>query len=122
MNRLLLADTPDLCTACHQEMAAELSMDNVHPPAAQECLGCHAPHASGEETLLTQAAGTLCADCHDLEGEAFSGAHLAIDPAVMDCMRCHAPHASQDPKLFRAEQHAPFAARSCEDCHVVPQQ
>ena len=72
-----------------------------------------------EATLLTQPAGTLCGDCHDLDDAAFSGAHLGIDPAVMDCMRCHAPHASQDPKFFRANQHAPFAAGSCSDCHLV---
>jgi hypothetical protein len=37
----------------------------------------------------------------------------------MDCVSCHDPHASKDPKLFRAEAHAPFAARACEECHVV---
>jgi predicted CXXCH cytochrome family protein len=122
LNRLLLADPPDLCTGCHQATAAELGMDNVHPPAAESCLGCHLPHAAAEAALLTQRAATLCADCHDLEDEAFSGTHLGIDPAVMDCMRCHAPHASQDPRLIRANQHAPFAAGSCSDCHLVAQE
>jgi hypothetical protein len=50
---------------------------------------------------------------------AFGKAHLGIDPAVMNCVKCHDPHASKDPGLFREALHAPFAARSCEECHVV---
>jgi hypothetical protein len=37
----------------------------------------------------------------------------------MNCVKCHDPHASKDPALFRSNLHAPFAARSCEECHVV---
>jgi hypothetical protein len=37
----------------------------------------------------------------------------------MDCRNCHNPHGSEDPKYFKDEVHAPFAGRSCEDCHIV---
>jgi hypothetical protein len=40
----------------------------------------------------------------------------------MHCVACHEPHASKDPKLFREQQHPPFAARSCEECHTVGSQ
>ena len=64
----------------------------------------------------------LCGECHDTADEAFGRVHLGIDPAIMRCEKCHDPHASDDPKYFRGEIHAPFALRSCEECHVVPQQ
>jgi hypothetical protein len=38
----------------------------------------------------------------------------------MNCVGCHSPHTSKDPKLFKEQVHAPFAGRSCEECHVVP--
>jgi hypothetical protein len=37
----------------------------------------------------------------------------------MDCRKCHDPHASKDLKFFKPYMHAPFAGRSCEDCHIV---
>jgi predicted CXXCH cytochrome family protein len=80
---------------------------------------CHSPHFSKQPTLLTNTMQSLCAECHDVKTDAFAQAHLDINPAVMTCTNCHAPHASNDPKLFKSEQHAPFAGRSCEECHVV---
>jgi hypothetical protein len=38
---------------------------------------------------------------------------------TMNCVICHNPHASKDAKFFRANQHAPFAARTCDACHLV---
>ena len=49
----------------------------------------------------------------------FTTAHLGIDPKVVRCVSCHDPHASKDAKLFKANQHAPFAARQCDACHLV---
>ena len=72
-----------------------------------------------EANLLTASLGSLCADCHDTTEAGFGTAHLGIDPSIMDCMACHDPHASQSAKLFKAEEHAPFAVGSCEDCHEV---
>jgi hypothetical protein len=69
---------------------------------------------------MSSPQAKLCGECHDTKAAAFSAAHLGIDPAVMDCVSCHDPHASKDPKLFKSQVHAPFAGRSCEECHVVP--
>ena len=46
-------------------------------------------------------------------------AHIYIDASVMNCRSCHDPHASKDPKFFKENVHAPFAGRSCDDCHIV---
>ncbi len=70
--------------------------------------------------MLVRPIGTLCGECHNVESESFADAHLEIDPKVMNCMTCHAPHSSKDPKLFLDKGHAPFAARSCDVCHMVP--
>jgi predicted CXXCH cytochrome family protein len=116
---LLLAVGTDLCLSCHGQLAQEMADEQVHPPAAGDCLRCHEPHFAAQAPLLVQAQLELCGDCHDLDDVSFSSAHLGIDPAVMNCTNCHAPHSSTDPKMLKGEEHAPFAARSCEECHVV---
>jgi CO dehydrogenase/acetyl-CoA synthase gamma subunit (corrinoid Fe-S protein) len=66
-----------------------------------------------------QPLQTLCGECHDLKGADFAKAHIDIKASLMDCRDCHDPHASKDPKLFKEVIHPPFAARSCEDCHIT---
>jgi predicted CXXCH cytochrome family protein len=117
--KLLLAQEPDLCLSCHGPIGEALKAGTAHPPAESQCTSCHLPHFAGEARLLAQRQQTLCAGCHDVKEAAFSTAHLGIDASVMNCVRCHDPHGSKDPKLFKPELHAPFAARSCEECHVV---
>ena len=67
---------------------------------------------------MAQPIPALCGDCHDLNDSSFAKAHINIKAAVMDCKSCHDPHASKDPKLFKENVHPPFAARSCDDCHI----
>jgi len=76
------------------------------------------PHFSKEAVLNTQPLLALCGECHDLKGSSFAKAHINIKAADMDCRTCHDPHASKDPKLFKDHVHPPFAARSCDDCHI----
>ena len=120
LDTLLLAKGSDLCLGCHKDIKASLALPQVHSPAARDCLRCHKPHASAEPTLMTQPVRTVCADCHDLKAPAFSTAHLDIDPAVIRCERCHDAHGSKEPKLFKSTAHAPFAMKSCTDCHLAP--
>jgi predicted CXXCH cytochrome family protein len=115
----LLAQEPDLCVSCHVKIGEKLRTETAHPPAASQCITCHQPHDSREVRLLAQRQQELCSGCHDVKDAKFSKAHLGIEPSVMNCVRCHDPHASKDPKLFKPEVHGPFAARSCEECHVV---
>jgi predicted CXXCH cytochrome family protein len=117
--KLLLAQEPDLCVSCHVRTGEKLRTETAHAPAESQCATCHQPHRSAEVGLLTQRQQALCAGCHDVKEAPFTKAHLGIDPSAMNCVRCHDPHASKDPKLFKPEVHAPFASRSCEECHVV---
>jgi predicted CXXCH cytochrome family protein len=104
---------------CHAKMGERLKAEHAHPPASEDCTTCHAPHFAAETRLLNARQQSLCSSCHDVADAAFSKAHLGIRAEVMNCVSCHDPHASKDPKLFKDEVHAPFAARSCEECHVV---
>jgi predicted CXXCH cytochrome family protein len=100
-------------------MKEKMQKEKAHSPAAGDCQRCHAPHVSGEKTLLTKAVLSLCGECHDGKGPSFAKAHIGIPAAAMDCRSCHDPHSSKDPKFFKEKLHAPFAGRSCEDCHIV---
>jgi predicted CXXCH cytochrome family protein len=117
--KLLALESPDICFTCHKEIKTKIEKEKAHQPARRDCLRCHKPHISQEPSLLAQPQHTVCGECHDLKGSSFSTAHIGIDPAVMNCMNCHSPHASKDPKLFKDNMHPPFAARSCDECHVV---
>jgi len=96
-----------------------MAKENKHSPAASDCLTCHGPHLASEPRLLNDKVFSICGQCHDAKGNAFKKAHLSIEASVMDCKSCHDPHASKDPKFFKKNVHAPFAGRSCEDCHIV---
>jgi predicted CXXCH cytochrome family protein len=99
-------------------MKDKLARQKAHQPT-DDCLTCHRPHAAAEKHLLSQPIGTLCDQCHEGKGKAFGEAHLGIDARRIRCATCHDPHASKDPKFFRSVQHAPFAARQCDSCHVT---
>jgi predicted CXXCH cytochrome family protein len=120
--KLLLTQSPDICLACHKDLKERLEKDNKHQPAAGDCLTCHLPHLSSQRRLLTDAVPSLCVQCHAATASSFRKAHINIDAAVMDCTSCHDPHASKDPKLFKKIVHAPFAGRSCDECHIVKTQ
>ncbi len=91
----------------------------VHSPAARDCLRCHASHAVGEAKLLAKPVRQLCAECHDVTTETFSVAHVRIDPSIMRCERCHDAHASTQDHFFKPNMHAPFAMKTCTDCHLA---
>jgi predicted CXXCH cytochrome family protein len=110
-----------MCLACHEDLKQKMKDEVVHAPAAGDCLRCHEAHFADEALLLTQEQHELCGDCHDFEDADFSIAHIGIDPGVMNCVSCHTPHSSTDPRMFKGEAHAPFAAGSCEECHIVEQ-
>jgi len=57
-------------------------------------------------------------ECHSPTRGNFGKAHLNIDANVMDCKSCHDRMRRKTQKFFKANVHAPFAARSCEECHI----
>jgi predicted CXXCH cytochrome family protein len=120
LDHLLLAKGSDLCLSCHKTLKAAMDGGKVHSPAARDCQRCHEPHSSAESRLMTGPVNIICAECHNPASAAFSDAHLQIDPARMRCARCHEPHASKDEHFFKPNVHAPFAMKSCQDCHLAP--
>ena len=119
LKTLLLAQGNDLCYICHKDIKERLSKEKAHNPARQDCLSCHKPHYAASKPLLPTPVTAVCEQCHESSKAPFAKAHLSIDASVMTCMNCHDPHASKDPKFFKNSVHAPFAARSCEECHIV---
>ncbi len=103
---------------CHKDLKEKMRKEKTHSPAGRDCLRCHAPHFAGQGTLLVKPAQALCFECHNVKEASFGKAHFNIDPGAMNCIGCHTPHASKDPKFFKENVHAPFAGRSCEDCHL----
>jgi predicted CXXCH cytochrome family protein len=69
--RLLTLPQPDLCTQCHRDMSKHLhttSGRGKDPRTGKplQCTGCHRPHASEQEHLLThEPTRELCVQCHD---------------------------------------------------------
>ena len=119
--KLLLTDDVDLCLACHTDIKTKMAEGRTHAPAGQDCMSCHQPHFSNMTSLLLKPQQELCAECHETGEQAFRDRHAGIAAEAMNCVNCHNPHASKDPKYFKDVMHAPFAARSCEPCHVAGQ-
>jgi predicted CXXCH cytochrome family protein len=104
--------------SCHKAMKQKIASEKAHSPA-DDCLTCHAPHASAQARLVVQPVHEVCEQCHELKEQKFATAHLGIAAKDMRCASCHDPHSSKDAKFFKATVHAPFGARDCARCHVT---
>ena len=101
-----------LCLDCHQPFQATLKKQFVHTPLkAGDCTGCHNPHASRHETLLSADANAVCASCHKaiVPKDAKSAHQPAVEGA---CLGCHEPHASDNKGLLTKPGNA-----VCVNCH-----
>ncbi len=129
---VLNESVPTLCYDCHDEKNI---MKNIHSPVEDgECLSCHNPHSSENESLLLAKDGNVCLDCHDLE----VGAKMEHGPySGKLCTSCHNPHQSENEYLLekaipqlcyncheeieemqdRKSVHPPFE-EDCLDCHL----
>jgi predicted CXXCH cytochrome family protein len=102
-----------LCFNCHEEEI--FSKKHQHGPVAVgDCIACHFPHASANETLLIAPLkeGKLCFECHEgvKDQLAMKNTH---DPVLEDCGTCHDPHSSEN----RFQLVAP-PKKLCESCHL----
>jgi predicted CXXCH cytochrome family protein len=61
---LMAAPEAEICTACHDDVAGQLKLANVHKPAAGSCALCHNPHGSGNSAKTRETINTLCLACH----------------------------------------------------------
>ena len=111
LGKLLLAQAPDLCLACHKDLKERMSKETAHPPAMGDCLLCHKPHGSPEERLLVQPVLEICSQCHDVKADSFKGAHIYIDASAMNCRSCHDPHASNGPEILQVAHSPAFCGQ-----------
>lgn len=80
-NNLIVANANQLCFQCHAEYQGPFSYQ--HPPVNEDCLKCHSPHGSANQSLLTVSQPALCLQCHSAH---HNGANL---PLVGRCTDCH---------------------------------
>lgn len=95
---LALGARSDACTGCHESHAGPWIYE--HPPVAEDCSYCHAPHGSSTYDLLETTQPGVCISCHTV---AESGAVHDPWAFVTRCTDCHgAVHGSySDPHLMR---------------------
>lgn len=107
----------ELCRGCHSKMVNEtFGKKQVHWALVGKkgCLACHAPHASGEEALLTGPMLNVCGECHSdtiERQETYADKHEPVSNG--QCMICHSPHSS-DMSLLLTN---PSADNLCGECH-----
>jgi predicted CXXCH cytochrome family protein len=101
-----------LCVRCHEDFGEVLKRRFVHTPIAKgDCAGCHNPHTSDHERLLSRPTGEMCQNCHDdmVPAEPRSSHQVFVEG---ECMSCHDPHAADhEMNLIRPE------GELCVGCH-----
>jgi predicted CXXCH cytochrome family protein len=109
----------DLCLACHDNFATQLTEASfTHKAMDEQCTACHGSHGGSEAMSLKEPAPQLCFTCHDETRQQVMGAAVSHDTAVMQgqsCLNCHTPHGGNLAALMRDEP-----AELCLDCHVEP--
>jgi predicted CXXCH cytochrome family protein len=118
--RYLASPQAQLCSGCHESIAARAQDATRHEPFAKgECSKCHETHASATSHLLTQGEGELCVSCHDLGEPAMQTAHSTVRPRGGMCSTCHDPHtvAAPNATLVFANRHSPYEDGDCDSCH-----
>jgi predicted CXXCH cytochrome family protein len=83
-----------ICLKCHVSFQEKLAAAFVHTPVKQgECSGCHNPHTSSHQKLLSEDSNDLCVRCHgSLIPEKAGSVHAVV--AERRCLDCHDPHVS----------------------------
>ena len=94
----------ETCYACHAEKRGPFLWE--HPPAAEDCGVCHAPHGSNQPALLVRRAPQLCQACHSSVGHrSFPALASQLPPGPASefllagaCLNCHTEvHGSNHP-------------------------
>jgi DmsE family decaheme c-type cytochrome len=85
-----------ICLGCHVDMKEKLKAPFVHTPVKQgNCAGCHNPHASSHDKMLSAGLDKICSTCHgNMIPENAQSVHKVV--ASGDCTKCHDPHASKN--------------------------
>lgn len=109
--RLVDVDTTR-CSVCHDVVEG---VDQVHPPAADDCTICHDVSIAGDATTveLMDTEPGLCLVCHDeLTAAVEADVETPHFPVTDSCLTCHDPHGSDQPSVLVAAMPG-----LCADCH-----
>lgn len=104
----LSADQPEICYGCHDKSL--FKKKNVHAAVGMGCTGCHNPHSSKNDRLLTSAVPDLCLTCHDRTEFSRKTVHVPVAGGM--CLGCHTPHSSDEAALLLKK-----TVDLCLDCH-----
>jgi predicted CXXCH cytochrome family protein len=108
------------CYECHEELGQKIATNEFeHEPVTEDCLECHNPHASAENSkLLEDEDPSLCMGCHETEKSFFRTQHENYPVEKGRCTSCHDPHGSDTKAILFDNVHEPVSDRECEECHV----
>jgi len=114
--RMLKANEPQLCMACHNETKAQFSKPFHHKvlEGTMNCSDCHNPHGGFEQKQTRSAVGAdaACIKCHANKQGPFVFEHAPLK--LEGCTTCHTPHGSSNPKLLKRAQ----VRQLCFECHT----
>ena len=114
--RMLKANEPQLCLACHNETKAQFTKPFHHKvlEGTMNCSDCHNPHGGFEQKQAKLAIGAdaACIKCHGNKQGPFVFEHAPLK--VEGCTACHTPHGSSNPKMLKRAQ----IRQMCFECHA----
>ena len=114
--RMLKANEPQLCIACHNETKSQFTKPFHHKvlEGTMNCSDCHNPHGGFEQkqTKLAVGADAACIKCHANKQGPFVFEHAPLK--VEGCTACHTPHGSSNPKMLKRAQ----IRQMCFECHT----
>ncbi|RMF61701.1 MAG: hypothetical protein D6748_01025 [Calditrichaeota bacterium] len=85
---------PQLCFSCHTDFSKPYAV--MHGPVASgNCTGCHNPHMSKNQKLLTRTGQNICLYCHESKLVFKNEEHEDLEPSD-NCTDCHDPHGGDD--------------------------
>ena len=118
--KLLVKKPLELCSSCHESVAARTGDRTKHEPFARgDCAACHEVHAAARPNLLKKDEGGLCKSCHGLTTEKMTAAHKQVPLTGAACTTCHDPHGTRAArsKLVLPNLHPPYKDKDCGVCH-----
>ncbi|MBI5376651.1 MAG: cytochrome C [Candidatus Schekmanbacteria bacterium] len=101
-----------ICLDCHSDFEKKIGGKFVHTPVkSRDCRGCHNPHASTYDKMLSNSTKEICFTCHEeiIPKNAASTHKVVVEG---NCVKCHDPHGSNNKFNLLKEGND-----LCFDCH-----